>query len=151
MRKNEPKTPSEKARRATLGIIARLGGCVYLAYIIYKLIKMSVEGTSGMSPAVVIATTVVMGLAAVVLIVFTIRDFFTGVKNQDYSMHKYYQDELEEKGLTQNEFGEFVPMKSDDGQDDDNLEKAADNGGEEPGGAEADEEKESEALDTDEQ
>ncbi len=148
MRKNEPKTPGEKARRATLGIIARLGGCAYLAYIIYKLIKMSVEGTSGMSPAVVIATTVVMGLAAVVLIAFTIRDFFTGVKNQDYSMHKYYQDELKDKGITQNEFGEFVPAEPENGGDSEKTEADA---AEEPDDTEAENEENGEPADTDEQ
>lgn len=115
MRKNEEsRTPGEKARRATLGIIARLGGCAYLAYIIYNLIKMSVDGTSDMPQAVVIATTVVLGLAALAIIVLSVRDFIRGVKNQDYSMHKYYQEELASKGLVQNEFGEFVPAESQD-------------------------------------
>ena len=133
----EPKTPSEKARRATLAIIARLGACAYLAYIIYKLIKMSVDGDSGMPQGVVIATTVVMGLAALALIAITVKEFFTGVKNHDYSMHKYYQDELQEKGLTQNEFGEFVPADNASNEDSGEQEEG---GEEETETAEADEE-----------
>ena len=112
MKKDSERTPAEKARRNTLGAIARLGACAYLAYIIYDLIKMSASGESGVPMPVVIAITVVLGLAAVVLIAITIYGFITGLKNNEYSSRKYFQDELAAKGLTQNEFGEFIPIES---------------------------------------
>ena len=125
MKNDSERTPAEKARRNTFGAIARLGACAYLAYIIYKLIRMSASGESGMPTPVVIAITAVLGIAAVFLIAVTVRNFLTGVKNQEFSMHKYYQDELTAKGLTQNEFGEFVPIESIEQQDSETEEEPA--------------------------
>lgn len=112
MKKESERTPGEKARRNTLSAIARLGACAYLAYIIYNLIRMSASGETDMPKAVVIAITAVLGLAALFIIVVTVRGFFSGLKNNEFSSQKYLQEELAEKGLTQNEFGEFVPIES---------------------------------------
>ncbi len=111
MRKiNEDATPSEKARKATLGIIARLGACAYLAYIIVKMGKLTSAGESGMSPTLSIVIIVVLGLGALFLIALTLKDFAMGIKNQDYSMQKYAAEDLRAKGLKYNKHGELVPL-----------------------------------------
>ena len=109
MLRKPPKTPSEKANRATLRIIARLAGCAYLIYILYQLIKNTNTEDSGMSLPVVIIISAVIIIISVILIVLTVMDFVSGLKNHDYSMHKYYQEELDERGLEYNENGELVP------------------------------------------
>ncbi len=109
MLRKPPKTPSEKANRATLRIIARLAGCAYLLYILYQLIKNTNTEDSGMSMPVVIIISAVIIIVSLILIVLTVMDFINGLKNHDYSMHKYYQEELDARGLEYNEDGELVP------------------------------------------
>ena len=62
-----------------------------------------------MSLPVVIIISAVIIIISVILIVLTVMDFVSGLKNHDYSMHKYYQEELDERGLEYNENGELVP------------------------------------------
>ena len=112
MLRKPPKTPSEKANRATLRIVVRLLACAYLIYVLYQLLKNSNSADAGMPMPVVIIISAVMIILSVILIVLTVMDFIKGLKNHDYSMHKYYQEELDERGLEYNEDGELVPKSS---------------------------------------
>ncbi len=63
-----------------------------------------------MSMPVAIAIMVILGLATIIIVFLTLRDFFRGIKNEDYSMHKYAADDLRAKGLKYNKHGEIVPL-----------------------------------------
>lgn len=118
---NKEYSPGDKARQFTLGSIARVGACIYLAYIIVSLIKQAVNGETGMSLPIVIVITALMAVIGVFLMVITVKEVIRGVKNKEYSMHKYYAEELTEQGLKYNSKGELVPI---DTPDDDEEEQS---------------------------
>jgi len=117
--RKEPTTPSGKARQSLLGMIARIGCCGYLIYIVITLFKQSGAEGGGVSQPLAIILAVIMGVAAVFFSIITLKRFFIGLKNEDYSMHKYYAEDLAKQGLRMNEFGEYVPIETpgDDGDD----------------------------------
>lgn len=111
MRKfKETDSPSDKARKSLFSMIARLGASAYLVFIVVKLIKLAKAGEAGMNITTAIIITAVLGLGTAVLIVFTLRDAFLGIKNGDYTMEKYAAEELRAKGLKYNKHGELVPL-----------------------------------------
>jgi len=124
-KKKEDASPSERATRSLLGIIARLGACAYLIYIVVKLVKNAAEGVEGVPMPLAIISAVVLGVAALFFAVITVMQFFRGVQNQDYSMHKYYAEDLAKQGLRMNEYGEYVPLEVADDEDDDELVESA--------------------------
>ncbi|MBQ4040303.1 MAG: hypothetical protein IJC91_04115, partial [Oscillospiraceae bacterium] len=89
-RKNKEYSPSDKARQFTLGSIARVGACAYLIYIIYSLVKGAMAGDVGMPIPVVIIIIAVFALVGAYLIFAIVKEVIRGVKNKEYSMHKYY-------------------------------------------------------------
>ena len=109
-KKDENATPSERARKALLAMVARLGATAYLIFIDLKMIRLTKAGESGMNMTVAIIITVFLAAATAVLLVLTLRDFFRGIKNEDYSMHKYAAEDLHAKGLKYNKHGEIVPL-----------------------------------------
>ena len=117
--RKEPTTPAGKARQSLLGMIARLGCCAYLIYTVITLFKQSRTESGGVSQPLAIILAVIMGVAALFFSVITLKRFFIGLKNEDYSMHKYYAEDLAKQGLRMNEFGEYVPIETpeDEGAD----------------------------------
>ncbi|MBR6951792.1 MAG: hypothetical protein IKH56_08705 [Oscillospiraceae bacterium] len=117
--RKEPTTPSGKARQSLLGMIARLGCCAYLIYTVVTLFRQSSADTGGVPQPIAIILAVVMGVAALFFSAITLKRFFIGLKNEDYSMHKYYAEDLAKLGLRMNEFGEYVPIEApeDEGAD----------------------------------
>lgn len=117
--RKEPTTPSGKARQSLLGMIARLGCCAYLIYTVVTLFRQSSADTGGVPQPIAIILAVVMGVAALFFSAITLKRFFIGLKNEDYSMHKYYAEDLAKQGLRMNEFGEYVPIEApeDEGAD----------------------------------
>lgn len=115
----EKMEPAARARRSLLSMIARLGACAYLIYIVVKLVKESMAGVEGVSQPLAVITAVVLGVAAAFFAVITLMQFFRGIKNEDYSMHKYYAEDLAAQGLRMNEYGEYVPLETpeDEGAD----------------------------------
>ena len=125
-KRKEPTTPAGKARQSLLGMIARLGCCAYLIYTVILLFKQSGPDYSGVSQPLAIILAVIMGVAAVFFSIITLKKFFIGLKNEDYSMHKYYAEDLAKQGLRMNEFGEYVPIEApEDEGDDEEVEPAA--------------------------
>ena len=118
-KRREPTTPAGKARQSLLGMIARLGCCAYLIYIVIQLFRQSGSENAGLSQPLAIILAVIMGAAALFFAVITLRQLFIGIKNDDYSMHKYYAEDLAKQGLRMNEFGEYVPIETptDEGND----------------------------------
>ena len=126
-KRREPTTPGGKARQNLLGMIARLGCCAYLIYIVIQLFRQSGTDNAGLSQPLAIILAVIMGVAALFFAVVTLRQLFIGIKNDDYSMHKYYAEDLAKQGLRMNEFGEYVPIEApQDEGDDEELEPADD-------------------------
>ncbi len=135
--RKEPTTPSGKARQSLLGMIARLGCCAYLIYIVITLFKQSAAETGGVPTPIALILAVVMGVAALFFSILTLKRFFIGLKNEDYSMHKYYAEDLAKQGLRMNEFGEYVPIETpeDEGADEEvePAEEESDDGSEDEG------------------
>ena len=118
-KKEKEFSPSDKARQFTLGSIARVGACAYLIYIIYSLVKGAMAGDVGMPIPVLIIIIAIFALVGAYLIFAIVKEVIRGVKNKEYSMHKYYADELTEQGLKLNDRGELVPIDSLDDEDED--------------------------------
>ena len=77
-KKNIERTPQQKAQRAKMSILARLGGCAYLIYIMYQLIVPQ-PGTHPTQTMTIIA--IVMIVLAVGVISFTIYDLVRSLKS----------------------------------------------------------------------
>ncbi|MBQ8831299.1 MAG: hypothetical protein IJ017_06845 [Oscillospiraceae bacterium] len=122
-KKNKEYSPSDKARQFTLGSIARVGACAYLVYIIISLIKGAMSGDAGMPIPVLIIIIAIFTLVGAYLMVAIIKEVIRGIKNKDYSMHKYYEEELTAQGLKYNSKGELVPIDTPDDDDDDEDEE----------------------------
>ncbi len=123
LKRKDPTTPSEKAHRSLLSVIARLGACGYLIYIVVTLYKQTAAGTDAIAKPLAVILLVILAVAAAFFSVFTVIQFIRGLKNQDYSMHKYYAEDLAAQGLRMNEFGEYVPIETpaDEGADEEIL------------------------------
>ena len=122
-KKNKEYTPGDKARQFTLGSIARVGACVYLVYIIISLIKGAMAGDAEMPVPVLIIIIAIFALVGAFLMFSIIKEVIRGIKNKDYSIHKYYEEELTAQGLKYNSKGELVPIDTpDDDEDDDDDE-----------------------------
>jgi len=102
-RKEENQSPREKARTATMGIVARLGGCAYLIYIMMKLIRSARSGESGMSPTTAYVIVGVMLAATLVVLLLTISDFMRGMREHQFDSQRYYDEEFRKQGFTQDE------------------------------------------------
>ena len=131
-KRKEPTTPAGKARQSLLGMIARLGCCAYLIYTVITLFKQSDTETGGVSQPLAIILAVIMGVAALFFSAITLKRFFIGLKNDDYSMHKYYAEDLAKQGLRMNEVGEYVPIEAPQDEGDDEELEPADGEEEEP-------------------
>jgi len=116
-KKEKEYTPSDKARQFTLGSIARVGACAYLVYIIFSLLKGAAAGEVGIPTPVLIIIIAVFAVVGAFLIYVTVKEVIRGVKNKEYSMHKYYVDELTEQGLKYNSKGELVPIDTPDDEE----------------------------------
>ena len=84
------RTPQEKARRAQFSILARLGGCGYLVYIIVQLLR---DPKSSPSTAATIFAYILLA-AAVVVIGITIYDLIHGLKHGRFNAATYEDAEF---------------------------------------------------------
>ena len=153
MAKNEKEySPSDKARRFTLGSIARIGACFYLIYIIYSLVKGAASGEMDIPMPVVIVIIAVFAVVGAFLIYVTVKEVVRGVANKEYSMHKYYAEELTAQGLKYNSKGELVPIDTpdDDEEDEESEEEEYEDETEEEYEADYDEEEAEAESDTEE-
>lgn len=116
-KKEKEYSPSDKARQFTLGSIARIGACAYLVYIIVSLLKGAAAGEIDIPRPVLIIIIAVFAVVGAFLIYVTVKEVIRGVKNKEYSMHKYYVDELTEQGLKYNSKGELVPIDTPDDEE----------------------------------
>jgi hypothetical protein len=92
-KKDYERTPQERAQRSMFSIVARLGGCAYLIYIIYQLLTNPPQESSP-GPTGVIIITIVLIVAAVAVIAITVLDLIHAVKNRRFSASTY--EELDE-------------------------------------------------------
>ena len=88
-----PRTPSQQAQRAQLGIVARLAGCGYLIYIMVKILRTPSDSTSPMFMTII---AIVMVALSIFVIIITIREFFIGMKIGRYKAETYEAAHLEE-------------------------------------------------------
>lgn len=116
-KKEKEYSPSDKARQFTLGSIARVGACAYLVYIIVSLVKGAAVGEIDIPRPVLIIIIAIFAVVGAFLIYVTVKEVIRGVKNKEYSMHKYYVDELTEQGLKYNSKGELVPIDAPDDEE----------------------------------
>jgi hypothetical protein len=86
-KKDFERTPQEKARRAQFSILARLGGCGYLVYIMVQLLQTPKEEQT----TLMVVLAIVLLAASVLVIVFTIYDLFRALKTGRFNP-AYYED-----------------------------------------------------------
>jgi hypothetical protein len=84
-KKDFERTPQEKARRAQFSILARLGGCGYLVYIIVQLLR---DPKSSPSTWATVFAYILLA-AAVVVIGITIYDLIHGLKHGRFNAATY--------------------------------------------------------------
>ena len=115
-RPDENQSPREKARTAIMGIIARLAGCAYLVYIIFKIVRDAGGDDTGMSPTAAYIICGLMGLATLFVLYLTIRDFTEGIKEHRFDSDRYYDEEFIRQGLTTEEIEELRNRSDETGE-----------------------------------
>ena len=119
---NKNRTPSQKAQRAQLGIFVRLAACIYLIYILVKMLRTPSETTS---PVFVTIIAIVMLALSALVIIITIREFLTGLKSGRYKASTYEEEDLNEymnRKAEDGEISESSELEEGDGENDDDKE-----------------------------
>lgn len=121
------RTPQEKARRAQFSILARLGGCGYLVYIIVQVLRdpKSIPSTAALVFAYVLLA------AAFVVIGITVYDLIHGLKHGRFNPATYEDfespDDASEETSEAQESGKSLDAHSTDGAaDEDGSDKPDD-------------------------
>lgn len=92
--RNEHRTPSQRAQKAIMNIIARLAGCAFLIYFVVKLLMTPTEETPGTTTATIMA--IVLLVLAAVVIGMTVFDLMRGLKSNRFSASTYEEQDLAE-------------------------------------------------------
>ena len=101
-KKDFERTPQERARRAQFSIIARLGGCGYLIYIMVQLLQTPAESRT----TLMVVLAVILLAASAAVIVLTVYDLIRALKTGRFNPAMYEDmengcaepSELEEPG-----------------------------------------------------
>lgn len=91
-RNNVHRTPKQKAEKAALNVLARLAGCAFLVYYVVQLLTAA----DAPKTPVAIIIGIVFVIAAAVVIVINVLDFFRGWKEGRFKAETYAEDELPE-------------------------------------------------------
>ena len=83
-KKDLERTPQERARRAQLSVLARLGGCGYLIYLMVQLLSQK----AGVTTTMTVLAYILMA-AAVVVTGITVYDLFSGLKTGRFNPAMY--------------------------------------------------------------
>ena len=110
-KKDFERTPQEKARRSQFSILARLGGCGYLVYIMVQLLQTPEEERT----TLMIVLAVVLLAASAVVIAITLYDLFRALKTGRFNP-AFYEDAMD-CAVPQTE--DASPAELEDGDDDD--------------------------------
>lgn len=93
MFRKKERTPAQQASRAQMGIFARLAGCAYLIYVLYKLLSLPASERPNQTLTVLIAIVLIGGSAFIIAI--TVRDFLIDLKSGRYKQGSYESEESE--------------------------------------------------------
>lgn len=91
-KKNTERTPQERAQRAKFSVLARLGACAYLIYIMYQLL-FPPQGTEPPSQIMTIIIVVMIVLSAVVILM-TLNELYRGLKAGRYNAATYEDESV---------------------------------------------------------
>jgi hypothetical protein len=97
------KTPAQRANKAVLNIIARLGGCGFLIYFLIQI--LTVPEAERPDPTTTTIIAIVFIVAAVVLIFITVMDGINGLKTGRFKASTYEELDLAEYRERQAETG----------------------------------------------
>jgi len=125
----KPKTSAQKAQQAKMRILARLLGCGYLIYIVVSSFIMSPPDELDMSPTARYVIMVFFIVAAAVLLIASVREFFINKKAgyYDESFHKsdlgaddyIGSDEEADNGGEDESYGDGEEYEDDEDYDED--------------------------------
>jgi hypothetical protein len=87
-------TPQQRAKKALMNIIARLGGCGLLIYFVVKILTIPEEAKPDATTATIIGIVFVLVSAAAVAI--TVRELLLGLKDGRYKASTYEAADLAE-------------------------------------------------------
>ncbi len=88
------RTPKQRAERAMLNIVARLGGCGFLIYFVVKILTIPPEEAPSQTVATIIAIAFL--LVSAVLIFITVQDLVAGFKTGRFKASTYEEQDLAE-------------------------------------------------------
>lgn len=101
-KKNQDRTPQEKAQKAKVSIMVRLGACAYLIYLMIQMLQPQPDGPR--SQTMIIVAIVMLVLSAVV-IVLTLVDLYQAFKRGVWNPATYEDptDETTAEALPESE------------------------------------------------
>jgi hypothetical protein len=88
------RTPQQRAQKALLNIIARLGGCGFLIYFVVKILTIPEEAKPDATTATIIG--IVFVLVSAVVIFMSVRDLLRGLKDGRFKATTYEAADLAE-------------------------------------------------------
>jgi hypothetical protein len=88
------RTPQQRAQKALLNIIARLGGCGFLIYFVVKILTIPEEAKPDATTATIIGIVFVLLSAAAISI--TVRELLFGLKDGRFKASTYETADLAE-------------------------------------------------------
>jgi hypothetical protein len=93
-RRNTNLTPAQRANKAMMNIIARLGGCGLLIYFVVKM--LTVPPKERPDPTATLIIGIIFVLAAAVLLFMTVQDLWISYKTGRYKASTYEDQDLAE-------------------------------------------------------
>lgn len=134
-KKDYERSPQEKAQRAKMSVIARLGGCAYLIYIMVQLLKTPANEVPKSSWITVVAIVMLVLSAGVIII--TLMDLFRALKTGRFDAATYEdeanfpcnpaEDETEAEALEEHTEDDDT-VDEDDAEDDEEYDDEDDDG-----------------------
>lgn len=94
------RTPKQRADKALMNIVARLGGCGFLIYFVVKLMTAPAEGKPDATTSTIIS--IVFLLVSAFIIFITIQDLVIGFKMGRFKASTYEEQDLAEYMERQN-------------------------------------------------
>lgn len=92
--RNSNLTAAQRANKAVMNIVARLGGCGLLVYFIYKVLTVPPEERPDPTVTTIIAIAFVV--VGIVLLFMTISDLVSGLKTGRFKASTYEEADLAE-------------------------------------------------------
>lgn len=124
--RNADRTPKQKAEKAVMNILVRLAGCGLLIYFVVQLLTLPKEEAPDATTALILA--IVLIVLSVGVIFMTVLDLINGLKNGRFKTETYEDAEILEYMARQEE----AAAKADN-EAQQEIEKHAEDGDEQPG------------------